>query len=69
MNDIADDAYQAEENHRESALNLARKQKEIKFTGFCMNCNNQLTEGRFCPGGECREDFELAQRIGRIKGK
>jgi hypothetical protein len=69
MNDLADDAHQAEESHRESSLNLARKQKEVKFTGFCLNCNNKLIEGRFCPGGECREDYELNLRIGKIKGK
>jgi hypothetical protein len=65
--DIYDEATEAEERHRDIALNKVRSQKPAKFSGRCLSCNAE-TEARFCPGTECRDDFELQQKIAKIKG-
>ena len=37
------------------------------FTGFCLYCNNPISKIKFC-SPECEEDFELASKIGLIRG-
>lgn len=69
MSDIFDDASDLEEKHRELSIKAARsKNQPIKFTGRCLSCNAEIEAGRFCPGGECKEQFELEQKIAHIKG-
>lgn len=66
--DIFDQATEIEERHRELAIQATRersKQAE-KFTGHCLNCNEQITVGRFCDS-DCRDDWELLQNA-RIRG-
>lgn len=38
------------------------------FTGFCLYCNSKVFNDKFC-SPECEEDFELANKIGLIRGK
>ena len=48
----------------------ARAQNQpIKFSGRCLSCNAEIEAGRFCPGGECREDYEQELRMKRICGR
>lgn len=67
--DIYDKATEIEELHRENAIKAARDRatKTEKFTGHCLNCNEQITVGRFCDA-DCRSDYELEAKIKGIKG-
>ena len=68
MTDIFDKATEQEEHFRDISIRSARaKNQPIKFTGHCLYCNEQLTQGRFC-SAECREDYEMAQKYHRIRG-
>lgn len=68
MSDIFDDASEEEERHRDAAIQSARaKNQPLKFTGHCLYCNEQITQGRFC-SAECREDQEMADKCLRIRG-
>ena len=70
MSDIFDDASDLEEKHRELAIFAARAQNApIKISGFCLSCNDRLQIGRFCPGGECKEDYEREQKMAKIAGR
>jgi hypothetical protein len=66
--DIFDDASEMEELHRSLSIQNIRKQRKTPFTGYCLSCNEIVTQGRFC-SAECREDFELEQKIKRISGR
>ena len=46
---------------------LAKRMKVPEKTGLCLECD-EPTEGAFCCK-ECREEYELRQRINAIKGK
>ena len=64
------DIYDREEKHRELSIAQARaKNQPLKYTGFCLLCNERLEIGRFCVGGECKEDYEREQRIFKIMGR
>ena len=69
MSDIFDDASDLEEQHRELSIKAARANNQpIKFTGRCLSCNAQINKvGRFCDY-ECREQYELEQKVSHIKG-
>lgn len=68
MTDIFDQATDKEMRDRELAIDFARAQnKPLKFTGHCLSCNEILQIGRFCDA-ECREDFELAEKMRRMNG-
>ncbi len=70
MTDIYDQATEREEQHRELSIKQARALNQpIKYTGFCLSCNERLEIGRFCSGGECKEDWEREQRMAKIAGK
>ena len=68
MTDIFDDASITEQLHRDLATKAIRARKKSPFTGYCLCCNEQITEGRFC-SPECRDDWELEQKIKNIAGK
>ena len=70
MSDIFDDASDLEQKHRELAIKSARaKNRPMAFTGRCLSCNAEIEKaGRFCPGGECKEQYELEQKMAHIKG-
>lgn len=62
-------ASKQEMDHRKYSVAKARaKNQPLKFTGFCLSCNERLEIGRFCFGGECKEDYEREQRIAKIMG-
>lgn len=66
--DVFDDATEQEERHRDLSIRAARaKNQPLKFSGFCLYCNEQIVQGRFC-SAECREDQEMADKCNRIKG-
>lgn len=69
MTDIYDQATDKEMRDRELAIAAVRSQnQQLRYTGHCLSCNEILTEGRFC-GAECREDFELAEKMRRMHGR
>ncbi len=45
---------------------LSKRKKVPEKTGFCLECEEPTT-GAFC-SKECREDYELRQKIKSIKG-
>jgi len=67
MSDIFDDASETEQLHREMAIQEIRSKKRHPYTGHCLCCNETIPEGRFC-SAECREDWELEQKIKKISG-
>ena len=62
MADFADDAAEITENYLQVALQNARQHP---FTGICRNCDHPVSEGAFCPGGECRDDYQRRTIQGR----
>ncbi len=68
MSDLFDDASETEQLHREMAIKEIRNKKKALFTGHCLCCNEHIPEGRFC-SSECREDWEMEQKIKKIAGK
>jgi len=67
MTDLFDDASETESLHRELAIKSIRSKNKSPFTGYCLCCNEVITEGRFC-SPECRDDWELEQKIKKISG-
>ena len=67
MSDIFDDASETEQLNREMAIQEIRSKKRHPYTGHCLCCNELIPEGRFC-SAECREDWELEQKIKKISG-
>jgi hypothetical protein len=68
MTDIFDRASEKEERDRDLAIRAARaKNQPLKITGFCLFCNEALSDRRFC-SAECREDYEMVQNCRRISG-
>lgn len=66
MANEGDLGHKAEEFFREAALAEARRRNQKHyFTGLCWNCSEAVSEGSFCPGGECAEDYEKRERMGR----
>ena len=68
MSDIFDNASDTEQLHREMAIQEIRSKKRHPYTGHCLCCNELIPEGRFC-SAECREDWELEQKIKKIAGR
>jgi len=70
MSDMFDKASDTEEQFRSLAIEEIRKNiGKTKYTGRCLCCNAQIeTKGMFC-SCECREDYELNQRLSRITGR
>jgi hypothetical protein len=68
MTDIFDTASETEQLHRDLSIKEIRQKKPNPFSGFCLCCNEQIKQGRFC-STECREDWELEQKIKKIAGK
>ena len=64
MANEGDHGHKAEEFFREAALAEARRRSQkYYYTGLCWNCSAAISEGSFCPGGECRDDFEKRERF------
>lgn len=68
MSDDFDRASDLEAFQREMAITRERMKRKSPFTGYCLCCNEVITEGRFC-SIDCREDYELEQKIKRISGR
>ena len=68
MSDIFDDASDTEQLHREMAIQEIRSKKRHPYTGHCLCCNELIPEGRFC-SADCRQDWELEQKIKKIAGR
>lgn len=68
MSDDFDRASDLEAFQREIAIAKERMKRKTPFTGFCLCCNEKIMEGRFC-SIDCREDYELEQKIKRISGR
>lgn len=68
MSDDFDRASDLEAFQRELAIAKERMKRKTPFTGHCLCCNEVITEGRFC-SIDCREDYELEQKIKRISGR
>lgn len=71
--DPLDQAAANEEAFTQASIEAARKRKEgrqLPFTGRCHNCEDPVEEPhRFCPGGECLEDWERREAAKRRNGK
>jgi hypothetical protein len=65
MSDWIDESQELQEAQLADAL--AKRAKVPQKTGFCLTCE-EPTEGAFC-SPECREEYELIERINRISGK
>jgi len=64
MADFADDAAAVTEMNLQVALQNSREQpRSHPFTGLCRNCDHPVSEGAFCPGGECRDDYSKRSRF------
>ena len=48
---------------------LAHRKPTLPFCGACYNCGEKITTGAFCPGGECKEDYEVREKARQIGGK
>ncbi len=69
MSDVLDIASDNEEFHRSCLINeIRQKNKQTPFTGSCLYCLEVIKQGRFCDA-ECREGYEIEQRIKKISGK
>jgi hypothetical protein len=66
--DFFDEASDMEALHRDLAIKAIRNEKKNPYTGHCLCCNEIIPEGRFC-SAECREDWEMEQKIKKIAGK
>lgn len=55
---MADDADKTAERmeHEEKLRRLSTQAPAIEPTGFCLNCDEPLTEGRWCDA-HCRDDW------------
>lgn len=48
---------------KELALRLTVRKPAPQANGQCQNCDEPLTGSvMFCPGGECRDDWEKRQK-------
>ena len=66
MADEADEADKIIEANLQISLdNCRRKNISHPFTGICRNCDHPVSEGAFCPGGECRDDYQRRTIQGR----
>ena len=64
MADFADDAAEITENYLQVAIQNAKDtRRPHPFTGICRNCDHPVSEGAFCPGGECRDDYAKRSRF------
>lgn len=70
MTDMFDKATETEEQFRNQAIDNIRKNAgQSRHLGRCLCCNAQVeNNGLFC-NIDCREDYELTQRIRRITGR
>jgi len=64
--DFADEAQGINELFLQNSLKQ-RKPTSIPFSGFCLNCEEPVTERRFCDS-ECREQHEITLKRNRTLG-
>lgn len=58
MTDFIDQTIDREQHILEQRIAAARRVTLPPVTGRCFNCDEPITVGRFCAGGECQEDWE-----------
>jgi hypothetical protein len=63
MTDFIDDTTEIEDRILQQRIEAARRSALPPVTGRCFNCDEPIDAGRFCPGGECQEDWERRQRL------
>lgn len=69
MSDIADDADRHVDFFLQEAF-AKRKVATLAPTGFCHYCVTAVDVGAlFCPGEDCRNDYDLEQKLRKIAGK
>lgn len=57
-----DQAQQLAEAERDAGVEAARNAPVLAPRRFCYNCGDRIKRGCFCPGGECRDDYEKRMR-------
>lgn len=62
MTDFIDQTLEREQHILEQRIAAARRVTLPPVTGRCFNCDEPIDAGRFCPGGECQEDWEKRER-------
>lgn len=70
--DPLDQATANEEAFTQASIEAARKgkSKRLAFIGRCHNCDDPVDDPhRFCPGGECLEDWEKRQAARKRNGQ
>lgn len=65
--DPLDAATEMEESQREKTIAAIRSVKKQPHL-HCLYCNAETTNGAAYCGPECREDYEMADRMRLIKG-
>lgn len=58
MTDFIDNTTEIEDRLLNLRIGAARRNTLPPVTGRCFNCDEPVDAGRFCPGGECQEDWE-----------
>lgn len=70
--DPLDQAAATQERFTQESIEAARKENakdRLIFTGRCHNCEDPVEHPhRFCPGGECLEDWEKRRAAKRRNG-
>lgn len=64
MSDIIDQANDRAQQDLDRAIRAARRASAAlpEPCGHCLNCGDPVEEGlRWCPGGECRDDWQARQ--------
>lgn len=70
--DPLDQATANEEAFTQASIEAARKGegKRLAFIGRCHNCHDPVEEPhRFCPGGDCLEDWEKREAARKRNGQ
>ena len=64
--DIADNSDTHIEASLSESIAEVRRRPTMKPIGQCYNCGSELhSDQLFCPGGECREDYEMRVKMRR----
>ena len=72
MADDFDRASDREMADRELSIAQARaKNQPLKFTGFCLYCNERITIGRFCNKDieDCSDRWHFEQKMRGVMGR
>lgn len=61
--DPLDRAADLTERERAAIIAGIVSKAKLPETGRCLWCSEPVQVGSFCPGGECRDDYNKAQRF------